>query len=73
MASQQWFVFTFGSGQPNEGKYVRVFGTFEEARVKMIEKYGRQWGFQYTSEQWSNWIHSKPEWLPAETLLEEIK
>ena len=73
MGNQQWFIFTFGCGQPHEDKYVRVFGTFGEARAKMIDKYGRQWAFQYTSEEWCNWLRDKPKWLPAETLLEEIR
>ena len=69
----QWFVFTFGDGQPHAGQYVRIWGTYTEARQKMVDKYGREWAFQYTNEQWQDWLHKKPIWLPAETLLEEIK
>jgi hypothetical protein len=73
LTKPQWFVFTFGAGQPHEGQYVRIWGTYGEARSKMVQKYGREWGFQYTNEQWEDWRHRKPQWLPEETLLEEIK
>ena len=73
ITSKQWFVFTFGCGQPNEGMYVKVFGTYGEARRKMIDKYGREWSFQYTMQEWEDWTSNKPAWLPAETLLEVIE
>ena len=73
MNSRQWFVFTFGAGQFNEGKFVKVYGTYSEARQKMVNKYDREWAFQYTLEEWTDWLAKKPKWLPVETLLEEIK
>lgn len=73
MSSQQWFIFTFGTGQEHEGKYVKIFGSYGEARQKMIDKYGREWGFQYTASEWADWLANKPAWLPAETLLEVIE
>ena len=72
MNIKQWFVFTFGYGQPNEGKYVKVYGTYSEARQKMVNKYGRDWAFQYTAYEWADWEMRRPPWLPAETLLEVI-
>ena len=68
-----YFIFTFGSGQPHAGFYVKIKGTFETARAKKIEKYGTRWGFQYTEQQWLEWLNEKPAWLPAEQLLETIE
>ena len=65
------WVFTFGCGQKHEGKYVRIKGTYEEAREKMVEKYGLAWAFQYSEEEWSEWEQRRPEYL-TETLLEEL-
>lgn len=50
----EW-VFTFGYGQQNAGKCVRIKGDYHEARRKMIEKYGVQWAFQYSAEEWDKW------------------
>ena len=35
----------------------------------MIEQYGMEWGFQYSEEEWMNWLGNKPDWIPAETEL----
>lgn len=46
------FVFTFGSGQKYGGCYVLVYAPdSERARLAMVENYGTEWGFQYSSEQ----------------------
>lgn len=50
----EW-VFTFGSGQRNAGKCVRIRGDYHEARRTMMEKYGTQWAFQYSAEEWDKW------------------
>ena len=67
-----WWIFTFGHGQPHAGHYVRIFGTYDSARKKMFDKYGRAWGFQYSEAEWNSWLERKPDYLPAEELLEEI-
>lgn len=67
---ENW-IFTFGYGQQHEGKYVRVTGTRSEAREKMFNKYGPEWAFQYSEEEWAEWERRRPEYL-AETLLEEF-
>lgn len=46
--------FTFGSGQLHEGRYVKIYGTPEEARKRMFEMYGPKWSMQYDEEQWNN-------------------
>lgn len=69
---EQWWIFTFGSGQPNAGKYVKIYGTFNSARMKMIDKYGLIWAFQYSKEQWEN-DKAKYPWIPFEEELEVIE
>lgn len=51
---KEW-VFTFGCGQPNAGKFVRISGTFNEAREEMFRRYGSAWAFQYSAEEWDEW------------------
>jgi hypothetical protein len=51
----QWWYFTFGCGQPHEGHFVKIFGTFDEARAEMISRYGLAWAFQYSEKQWHEW------------------
>lgn len=52
-SDKQWYVFTFGVGQKYGGHYVRFYGTYEEAREKMVRYFGLTWAFQYSEEQWS--------------------
>lgn len=51
----QWYYFTFGCGQMHEGHYVKFFGTYSEAREKMMEQYGTAWAFQYSEDEWMKW------------------
>ena len=64
---RKWYYFTFGCGQPHAKHYVKFFGTFNEARAKMFEKYGEQWAFQYSQEEWEDWTNrcreKNMEWL----------
>ena len=47
------YYFTFGFGQPNEGCFTVIKAkTREEARDKMIERYGLVWAFQYDVDSW---------------------
>ena len=43
---QEW-VFTFGSGQQHDGRFVRIFGSFEDARERMCMVFGTAWCDQY--------------------------
>lgn len=70
---EQWWIFTFGSGQKYSGKFCKVYGTFNSARQKMFDHYGDNWAFQYTLDEWGEWLRKKPPYLPEETLLEKIK
>ena len=68
-----WWVFTFGSGQKHEGYLVKIQGTRNSARKKMFENYGEDWAFQYSLEEWGEWLRKKPPYLPEEQVLEVIK
>lgn len=45
------WIFTFGIGGPRAGMFVRIRGTFMSARGEMLRRYGREWAFQYRSEE----------------------
>ena len=63
------YIFTFGVGHALEGKCVRIAAeTMEEARGKMVEKYGTHWAFGYSAEDWDK-MHK--EWY-GEFLEKEI-
>lgn len=55
-----WYYFTFGCGQEHCGYYVKIYGTYMEAREKMFGKYGRKWGFQYSEKEWKHWVEVCP-------------
>ena len=46
-------------------------GSYTTAREKMIEKYGTNWGFQYSEKEWNDMKNDPNRWWPLETLLEE--
>lgn len=69
----EWWIFTFGCGQENAGKYVKIRGTFQEARAKMFEKYGEEWAFQYSEKNWEEMKADKTRMYRMETELEVIE
>ena len=69
---QDYYIFTFGYSQPHEGRYVKIFGNYESARKKMVDKYGDKWAFQYSATEWQSWLNRKPSYIPIETELEVI-
>ena len=70
---EQWWVFTFGCGQPHAGYYVKIRGTFAEAREKMVKKYGIKWAFQRSWEEWEKIVNDPDRWYPLEEELEVIE
>ena len=52
------WIFTFGHGTRNAGTCVRIHGTYGSAREKMFELFGNNWGFQYSAEEWENWLNT---------------
>lgn len=65
----EWWIFTFGCGQEHAGCYVKIKGSYEEARKKMFNKYGAKWAFQYSL---SDWIKT-PIWVRESIQLEVIE
>lgn len=57
------YIFTFGVGQENAGKYVRIRGNFFTSRDKMFELYGEHWAFQYTKEEFMKYPYHETEEL----------
>lgn len=43
---KNWY-FTFGGGHPHPYGYVKIQGTFSEARAEMVRRHGVKWAFQY--------------------------
>lgn len=70
---KQWWIFTFGCGQQHAGMYVKIYGTRDEARKKMFDKYGREWGFQHSEEEWKSFENDPNRWWPMEKELEVIE
>lgn len=48
--SEAW-LFSWGYGQEHPNRYVRIEGTYFEARAEMIRRYGRRWAFQYPESE----------------------
>lgn len=46
--AKDWF-FTFGSGHAHPNGYVKIHGTFGEARDAMFARFGPKWCMQYGS------------------------
>ncbi len=68
---EETWIFTFGANQQHAGHYVKFTGTFEEAREKMLQKYGYEWGFQYSEEEWEELENNPNRWWKLETELIE--
>lgn len=47
---REW-IFTFGHGQLWFPGYVRIFGTFADARSRMVAIFGVKWSMQYESKE----------------------
>jgi len=67
------FIFTFGSGQKNEGRAQPIIAEdILQAREKMISVYGIKWGFCYSEEEWVNMKNDPHRLYPLEKLLPEL-
>lgn len=62
----EW-IFTFGHGQPFQGKYVRIEGEYMDARNQMYNIFGDKWGFQYSIDEWRKMENDKDRMYPLET------
>lgn len=70
---KQYWIFTFGEGHLYPGYYVKIYGSYGEARRKMIEKYGIKWSFQHSAQEWEDWEQNRPWYCPIEKELEVIE
>ena len=71
MEEKKWYYFTFGSNQKHCGHYVKRFGTYGEARQQMFDKYGDNWAFQYSEDDWKKWESDENRGWDMETELKE--
>lgn len=65
----EWWIFTFGANQKNAGHYVKIYGTFNDARQEMFRRHGDSWAFQYSLAEWSDHVEHMRK-IGAEYLLE---
>ena len=50
------YIFTFGSDHLLGQHYQPIYAkSASAARVKMLSRYGEDWAFQYTEEEWEKW------------------
>lgn len=47
---ENWY-FTFCYSQEERNNFVKITGTYSEARQKMMAYYGKEWAFQYSEKQ----------------------
>ena len=66
MSNRKNWIFTFGYGQPNAGHYVKIFGTIGEAREEMMSRFGTKWAFQYSEEEWNEYVEEFKGKVPIE-------
>lgn len=69
---EYWF-FTFGSGQEHEGKYVKIRGTWAYAREEMYRRYANRWAFQYSEKEWKDMENDPERYWSMETELEVVE
>lgn len=69
----EYWYFTFGYGQPHQGYYVKIKGSYSEARTKMVKKYGIRWAFQYSENEWNDILNNPDRYWPMEKELEVIE
>jgi len=50
MNKEYWYFTFVGKQNILRNKYVKISGTYSEARKKMCENFGDLWGFQYSEE-----------------------
>ena len=50
--TRDYWIFTFKEGHMYEQYYIKVYGTFTEACNKMRAKYGKDWIFQNSKNEW---------------------
>lgn len=69
---KRYWIFTFGCGQEHAGYYVKIYGSFMEARRKMVDRYGYKWAFQYSDKEWAKMEKNPNRLYPLEKEFEVI-
>lgn len=70
MEKQNWY-FTFGTGHEHADRFVKIYGTFIEARNEMFERFGSAWAFQYSEAEWERMRIDPLRFWPMPTELQE--
>lgn len=71
---KEYWIFTFGCGQPHAGQAVKVAGeSYGDARRKMFEKYGAKWAFQYSEKEWNAFVNDPNRNWEMEEIVEVIE
>lgn len=65
------WIFTFGQSREVYGEranhFVRIAGTYSEARAEMVNRYGDRWAFQYSEREWRQMQEAPDRYWPMET------
>lgn len=71
--SKIWY-FTFLGSDPIHKNHVQpiIARSYMDARYAMFEKYGSNWAFQYSEDEWNKWCNERPNYFPVEKELEII-
>lgn len=49
MKAQNYY-FTFGTNTGKGNNFVKIHGTYGDARQKMVDRFGLNWAFQYDEQ-----------------------
>lgn len=72
-SDDEYWIFTFlNDGSKMAGKCVKVKGTYDKTRTKMIDHYGTHWGFQYSEKEWEEKWNDPNRVYPMEDIIEII-
>jgi hypothetical protein len=55
--NKQYYYFTFCYGDHEyRNCFIKFYGTYSEAREKMVNRFGIKWAFQYNEEEFKDQI-----------------
>lgn len=58
------YYFTFGMNSEYHNRFVVIESdSYSDARIEMFNKFGRNWAFQYTEDEWIILRRSDPDFL----------
>lgn len=69
----KWYFTFMGSDEVHRNCVQPIIAnSYMEARYAMFEKYGDNWAFQYSEDQWNDWNITRPVGFPIERELDVI-